>query len=150
MAFGATTYLDTTDRSTTIGREWDMVEVDCTLSTIAVAAPRQLVPIYDNEGIDVLGLDTVTAGTANAVINLGIHNASATAIDEDYFIDVLDVATGVFTPSPGGTAPSGGSGGRYVNRTGATVYLTIDADTQPDSAGKYRVYYKKFPVPEVV
>ena len=149
MAFGATTYLDTTDRSTTIGREWDMVEVDCTLSTIAVDAPRQLVPIYDNEGIVVLGIDTVTAGTASAVINVGIHNASATAIDEDYFVDVLDVATGVFTVAPGGTAPSG-TNATYVNRTAATVYLTIDADTQPDSAGKYRIYYRKFPVPEVV
>jgi hypothetical protein len=85
-------------------------------------------------------MDVVVAGTASAAINVGLHDAAATEIDEDQFIDNKDLAAGVFTP--GLQVP-------YVNRSGATVYLTIDADTQPDSAGKYRVHYKKFPVLEV-
>jgi hypothetical protein len=117
-----------------------MVEVDCTRSTIAQAAPRQLVPVYDNEGVIVLGMDIVTAGTASAAINVGLHDASATEIDEDQFINAQDLGAGVFTP--GLQVP-------YVNRTGATVYLTMDVDTADDSAGKYRVHYKKFPVLEV-
>jgi hypothetical protein len=117
-----------------------MVEVDCTKSTIAIDAPRQLVPVYDNEGIEVLGMDVVTAGTATAAINVGLHDAASTEIDEDQFINAQDLAAGSFTP--GLQVP-------YVNRTGATVYLTMDADTAGDSAGKYRVHYKKFPVLEV-
>ena len=151
MAFGATTFLDSTDYESQPGREWKMVEVDCTLSTISKTgpAPRQLVPIYDNEGIEVLGIDTVTAGSTNATISVGIHTSGATAIDANAFIDVLDVATGTFTPAPGGTTPSGSTAARYVNRTGATVYLTITALTADDAAGKYRVHYRKFPVLEV-
>jgi hypothetical protein len=117
-----------------------MVEVDCTRSTVAVDAPRQLVPVYDNEGVIVLGMDVVTAGTATAAINVGLHDASATEIDEDQFINAVDGAAGSWNPAA--WAP-------YVNRTGATVYLTLDADTAGDSAGKYRVHYKKFPVLEV-
>lgn len=150
MAFGATTFLNSNDFESQPGREWKMVEVDATLSTLdKTPAPRQLVPIYDNEGIEILGIDTVTAGSANATISVGVYNASATAIDANAFIDVLDVGSGVFTPAPGGTTPSGGSNARYVNRTGATVYLTIESGTADDSAGKYRVHYRKFPVLEV-
>ena len=140
MAYGATTYLKSEDYESQPGREWQMVEVDCTRSTIAQAAPRQLVPVYDNEGIEVLGMDVVTAGTNNAAINVGLHTADSTEVDEDQFINAVDGAAGSW--NPGAHAP-------YVNRTGATVYLTMDADTADDSAGKYRVHYKKFPVLEV-
>jgi len=150
-SFGATTFLDSNDYESQPGREWKMVEVDCSLSTIAHTGPvaRQLVPIYDNEGIDVLGIDTVTAGSSSATISVGVYNASEVAIDANAFIDVLDAAAGTFTPAPGGTTPSGSTAARYVNRTGATVYLTIESGTADDAAGKYRIHYKKFPVLEV-
>lgn len=142
MAFGATTYLVSTNYEARPGREYQAVEVDSSLSTVAQTAPRQLVPIYDNEGIEVVGVVGVTAGSTNAVINIGVYTAAAAEGDLDYFLDSVDVAADTFYPA-------GATGTQYINVTGATQYLAVTSETADDAAGKYRVIFRKFPVTEV-
>jgi hypothetical protein len=140
MAFGATTYYDAGAAAPGLGF-WEQHVIDCTLSTVAQTAPRQLVPIYDNEAIEVLGLECITAGTSSATVALGYYTAAAAEGDLDAFVAAVDMSAAAMSR---GNATLGGV---YVNKSGATQYLCLTTGTADDAAGKYVVHYRKFPVP---
>jgi hypothetical protein len=126
------------------------IDVDRVKANGSTTVYDALVPVYNGEYLEVFGMQMITAGTASSTADIGLTDASGTAIDADAFIDgaATSAAAGTLYAAAGvtGTFVAGG----YLNATGATVYMTALSPVAADVLGKWRLFYQKTSLPLAV